>query len=131
MLGPWFEKGRDERGYTSTGTSGLDPLAIASFLSSFLSNDPPQESPVPGQSLSDLLKLAVEDLKAYYYESATAQPRLATSSDMAYWLWHETTAGKLIKSVSQACESHADEMVKLVARFMLIPVSEQQSDDSS
>lgn len=130
LLHPWFEKGRKARGYTSTGTSGLDSAAIAAFLSAFVSQDPPQESPVTGQSLSDSLKLAVEDLKAYYYESADAQPGLSTSSDMAHWLWHETTAGKLIKSVSEACQSHADEMVKLVAAFTLVPVSEQQPEPS-
>lgn len=127
LLNPWFEKGRAARGYTSTGTSGLDTAAIAAFLSSFVSKHPPEQSPVTGQSLSDSLKLAVEDLKAYYYESAAAQPGLSTSSDMAHWLWHETTAGELIKSVSQACQSHADEMVQLVAAFTLVPVSEKQS----
>jgi len=127
LLHPWFEKGLQARGYTSTGTSGLDTLAIATFLASFASEHPPTESPVAAQSLADSLKLAVEDLKAYYYESATAQPGTSTSTDMAHWLWHQTSAGKLIKAVSQAGQSHADEMVKLVAAFTLVPVSEQQA----
>jgi len=124
LLTPWYERSLQERGYTSTGTSGLDNDAIAAFLCAFISDHPPQQSPVENQSLSDTLKLAVEDLKAFYYESTAAQPGQASSQEIARWLWDETTAGKLIKAVSQASQSHTDEMVKIVGKFTLVPVNE-------
>jgi hypothetical protein len=124
LLGPWYERGLQDRGYTSTGTSGLDNEGISSFLCAFISDQPPQESPVLDQSLSDTLKLAVEDLKAFYYESAAAQPGQASSHELARWLWDETTAGKLIRDISKASQSHTDDMVKIVGKFMLVPVNE-------
>ncbi len=44
-----------------------------------------------------MLKLAAEDVKAYYFESLTAQPGPTPDSRaLADWFWGETRAGELI-----------------------------------
>ena len=57
-----------------------------------------------------LLRLAVEDLKAYYSEALTSQPgqQNATSTMLANWFWRETTAGQVMYAL-QKCGLESDD----------------------
>ena len=55
-----------------------------------------QDNPNPDLPLGDTFKLAVEDLKAFYNESAAAQPGYASSKDVADWFWGQTSAGNML-----------------------------------
>ena len=77
-LAPWYELAVRTRGRTTVGPSGLDIRGAAKFVAAFLED---QEAPSPRDDLlkGRVLKLAYEDMKAYYTEAITAQPGYGAS----------------------------------------------------
>jgi hypothetical protein len=134
LLQPWYDKGKNERGYTSFGVSKMNLEEIVSFLASFL-NDKPTSSvptnsvPLSNYSISDALKYAIEDLKAFHNESATSQPGRVTLSEVENWYWGETAAGRMVREIKNTCTDHADSMVKIVATFTLVPQTQAFRDN--
>ena len=94
---------------------------IVSFLASFLEDKPACSVPLGNYSLSDTLKYASEDLKAFHNESATSQPGQVTAGEVENWYWGETAAGILVRDIKKICTNHPDPMVKIVAAFTLVP----------
>ena len=70
-----------------------------------------------------LFKLAVEDLKAYYFEAVAAQPghRTATGTTLANWLWRETAAGKVLFALQDLWKNSDDRSMQLFSRLLLVP----------
>lgn len=124
LLQPWYDKGKNDRGHTSVGVSGMTLEEIVSFLASFTEN----EKSAGEYSLADRLKYAAEDLKAFYNESATSQPGKVTANEVSDWYWGETAAGRLVRQIKQSCSEHADPMVKIVAAFLLVPHTQDFRD---
>lgn len=120
-LRPWFERGREARGHTATGMSGLDPEEAASWLAAFLDASPPADSPVPGQPLAETFKLAVEDVKAFYLEAVTAEPNPGSAAEIDRWFWDETAAGELLRALRERLAGHPDGRLALYAAFTLVP----------
>jgi hypothetical protein len=77
---PWHDLSTRKRGGSSFGTSPLSIQKIAKVFVKFLDGD--RENSQPELSLGDALKLASEDLKAWYMEAATAQPGHSTSAQI-------------------------------------------------
>jgi hypothetical protein len=125
LLQPWYDKGKKERGYTSFGVSEMSLEGIVSFLASFLEEEledkPASNEASVKYSISDALKYAAEDLKAFHNESATSQPGQVTAAEVENWYWGETAAGRLVREIKKTCTDHADPMVKIVAAFTLVP----------
>ncbi|MCZ6503945.1 MAG: hypothetical protein O6945_15715 [Gammaproteobacteria bacterium] len=121
LLQPWFDKGKNERGYTSFGVSEMSLDEIVSFLVSFLEDTPVSAKPGIKYSIADSLKYAAEDLKAFHNESAMSQPGHATANEIENWYWGETAAGRLVREIKQSCIDHADPMVSIVTAFTLVP----------
>ena len=120
----WYDLAVKERGRTTTGTSGLEPEAAAAFVAAFLDQGVPA-NPVDETPPALLLKLAAEDVKAYYFEAVTAQPGGAADSEtLAEWFWGETTAGKMLSAVKQACMEKDDGMVNTIGAMMLVPMEQ-------
>jgi len=124
LLTPWYDKAQQAKGHTTVGASGLTVAEINRFLNRFFADKDMMDNPNPDLPLGDTFKLAVEDLKAFYNESAAAQPGYATSKDMADWFWGETSAGRMLLQLKQACSEHPDGLVKLFALFILVPVAQ-------
>jgi hypothetical protein len=82
-------------------------------------------SPRPDLSAPEAVKLAAEDLKAYYLEAASAQPGKKSSAQMADWFWGETAAGGLILSLRSLCLKSEDPMVKLLGTLLLVPRAQE------
>jgi len=95
ILRPWYDRSVQRRGRTTVGVSGIPVEEAARLLAAFL-KDPTMGSPRPDLSAPEAVKLAAEDLKAYYLEAASAQPGKKSSAQMADWFWGETAAGGLI-----------------------------------
>jgi hypothetical protein len=119
QLQPWYELARERRGRSTVGASGLPPDAAARYLGGFL-DQPNPPSPRPELKPADLLKLASEDLKAFYFEAAAAQPG-ASGSRLADWFWGETAAGRLHFMLQQRLMALPDNSLQLLARMMLVP----------
>ncbi|MCZ6614390.1 MAG: hypothetical protein O6920_01220 [Chloroflexi bacterium] len=121
-LRTWYDLAVKKSGRTTVGVSGLDPEAVAIFVGAFLGGDIPP-SPRDDMPLLALFKLAVEDLKAYYFEAVAAQPgqKAATGTTLANWLWRETAAGKVLFALQELWKDSDDSSMKLLSRLLLVP----------
>lgn len=125
LLMPWFEKASAQRQHTATGVSGLSIEAAASWLCSLLDTDE-FDSPVPETPLALTFKLAVEDLKAFYLEAATAQPG-GSAQDLAHWLWQQTALADLLMALRDRFKAYeADPQLRIYALATAVPESEVQ-----
>jgi len=124
FLKPWYDMAVQKQRRTTVGVSGLSIEQAARFLVAFLNGlNPP--SPRPELPAGEALKLASEDLKAYYFESAIAQPGEATSRQLADWFWGETVAGRLLFDLQQVCLQSSDPLLKMIGTLLLIPRSQE------
>lgn len=109
----WYDLARERRGRTTFGASGLDVGGVVDLLVA--------ASEGAGAGDPARLKLAVEDLKAFYLEAAGAQPSAMGSRDYAAWLWTGTAGGRLLLAVQQACVTSADPAWRLVGANYIVP----------
>ena len=72
-LKTWYDMGLERRGRTAVGGSELGLDEIADLLVVLADGKLP-ENPRPELKLGETVRLAAEDLKAFYQEAATAQP---------------------------------------------------------
>jgi hypothetical protein len=123
-LRSWYNMAVTKNGRTTVGVSGLEPEAIGKFLGAFLGDKIPA-SPRDDMPSFTLLKLVIEDLKAYYYEAMAAQPghAAATGKMLADWLWRETTAGKVFFWLHENWRESEDSTKRLFSRILLVPAS--------
>jgi hypothetical protein len=118
-LAPWYDVARERRGRTTLGLTGAQPPAIAAFVAAFLEGTP---SPLrDGLSLAENLKLACEDLKAYYQEAAMARPGTQDAGAVSRWFWEETAAAGLMLALAPRLSCHEDPELRLLARDFFIP----------
>lgn len=120
LLQPWYDRGLEERsGRTSFGLTGMTLVETVTFLTQFTSDVPPSGE-------AEKLKLAAEDLKAFYNESAASQPGHQTAKSVEDWYWQQTQAGTLIKAIKQNCAKSEDKSLKLTASFLLVPEAQSR-----
>jgi len=125
QLRSWYDLAVKKRGRTTVGVSGLNLDMIGDFISAFLEGGMP-ENPRKDLPLGLVLKLAVDDLKAYYFEAVTAQPGQASpgSNRLAEWFWGETVGAKVLRAVKQSCTKSNDPMLQTVAMRLLVPMTQ-------
>ena len=121
-LRSWYDLAVKNSGRTTVGVSGLDPEAIGTFVGAFFGDDIP---PSPRSDIPALVlfKLALEDLKAYYFEAVAAQPGqvTATGTTLANWFWRETAAGKGLFALQDRWKGSDDRTMRLFSRIFLVP----------
>lgn len=117
---PWYDLARERRGRTTFGAAGLEIKALVDLLVAWSEGKPPPANAAAPPSVATL-KLAVEDLKAFYLESAGAQPSALGSRDFANWLWSETAGGRLLVAVHKACVASPDPSWRLVGANYIVP----------
>ena len=115
LLRPWFEKRKTILGKTSFGISDFDLEDLAPFIHTFFSEE--QNS----KSDSFRLKLATDDLNAFYLEAALQQPSGSKISAFENWYWNETAAGELVKKVAIHCQKSLDPGLQKTAKLLLVP----------
>ncbi len=123
-LRPWYDIARKKHGRSTVGTCGIDIADAAQFVASQLTDSP---RPVyrDDLGLGDATKLAVDDIKAFYFEAAAAQPRASASATLNEWFWGETTAGKVFLSLKGVCAKSDEPVMKALGAFTLVPRSQR------
>ena len=72
---------------------------------------------IDGNRLSDILRLALVDLKTCYLKGKTTQPGQSTdSTDLVDWFWGETYAAQLLNEVRKRCLHHTEQDMIIAAR---------------
>lgn len=127
-LTPWYDMAVREHGRTTVGLSGLEMPAAVDFVCAFLDGEVPA-NPRDDLSLAEVLKFAVDDLKAFYREAALAQPGANTGEAMNDWFYGETATGRALyalKPVATALAERLDDgFMATFGRALLIPHSQR------
>jgi len=119
----WYDMAVQKRGRTTFGMSGLEIDGIVNLVGAFLVGKTP-DNPRDDIALGYTLNLAVDDLKAYYYEAATAQPGQESPSSevLNKWFWTETAASRALYALKDICIKSEDGLLNLVGSMLLVPV---------
>ena len=122
-LRPWWDLARERRGRTTVGASGCDIGEVARIVGRYADGAAPDDAD-PARKLSRLLKLACDDLMAFYTEAATAQPGGAASQDLSDWFWGETAAGRALLAVRERAAGEDDRGLQLLGSLLILPRSQ-------
>jgi hypothetical protein len=119
---PWYNMAVAKRGRTTMGASNLEPEKLCDFIYAFIQGIEP-ENPRDDVGIAYTLKLAVEDLKAYYLEGVTAQPGQGHVSSQAVkdWFWDKTVAGKVLLELMETCAKSTDKTMSLIGGRFIVP----------
>lgn len=120
LLAPWHAEAVRARGRTTVGISGIAVDAIPKLMMDFAA-DPALPSTQPGVSMPVLVKRATDDLKAFYYEAATAKPGHIGDVALADWLWGETAAGRAMLALREVCLGSEVPAVKALGQMQILP----------
>lgn len=118
----WHTIARHQNKRTTTGISGLTPDSITRLFSEFiLGND----TGLSEQELANQLRLAAEDLKAFYFEALSAQPDQPTDdTTLSNWFWGSTFGAAVINEVRKTCLNHEAKEMLLAGKLLLVPRSQ-------
>ena len=107
-------------GRSTVGLSGLTVLQAAEFVASFEQGG---TVPVPlvGVSLLVQFRFAVDDLKAFYLEAASAGDAGICAVQLQDWLWNQTRLGGLLRAYRAGSLDGADKRRELVGGKFLVP----------
>ena len=67
------------------------------------------------------VKRACDDVKAYYFEAAAAQPGNLAAKAIDEWFWRDTAAARAFLAIREICIKSTDESMKPLAKLSLIP----------
>jgi hypothetical protein len=120
QLRPWYDLRLEKSGRTTV--SDFEPAAASELLSGYLLGGPPQ-IPDADLPLAVALRLAAHDIKAFYFEAATARPGAdpPESGEFDRWFWNDTAAARILKAVKQKCLQAPDKALRMTAA-LLIPL---------
>ena len=121
-LQPWYDLVCERRQRTTVGVTGLAIEEVARTLTRWLAPSPPVEV-VNGQTPAAMLKLAVEDLKAFYFEAAAGQPQgdAIGSKQLADWFWEETSAARLFLELRTRLIPDDDPALRWLGHNSVVP----------
>ncbi len=119
-LAPWYDLAVERRRRTTVGISGFEMEEAADYVLTFL-DEPPETSPREDLTPGDLLKLACDDLKAFYFEAITAQPGAAGGQELEDWFWNETSLAEVFMSLKPICLASDDESMRGMGLHTLVP----------
>ena len=121
QLSAWHALGMSVRKRTTTGLTGANPSEIALFIVSWLGDQPHEILVDPNLPASTALKLATDELKAFYSEAKAIQPGTHTPESIQQWFWFETTAGEVFMALRERLAQVGDPSFKALATLVLVP----------
>jgi len=118
-LAPAYEAAKTARGRTTVGASEIPISELATYISIFVKGCKPG-SPRKGVPPIPLLKLAVEDLNAYYTEARTHRDAIDDIEKLGKWFWEETRAGQLLLWLEAVSLESEDRVLRQIVDMSLI-----------
>ena len=115
-LATWYDRARLAQGRTTVGVSGLEMPAAGALVSQALDGALP-----PAQALKE----ALDDLRAYYLEAASAFPDPGTPVTRKKWFWDETRLAKAMLELQPKLAASEDQQHKILANLTMIPAAER------
>ncbi len=126
QLKAWYSLAVQVKGRTTTGITGSSAEELGKFIASWTTNQEQQKL----NNLDDLpaatLKLATDELKAFYYEAKSVQPGKHSFVSIGDWFWFETTAGEVFLAIKDKVSQLDDPTFKGLATTSLVPRVIQQ-----
>ena len=122
-LRPWWDLAKERRGRTTVGASGYEIEEAARLVGRYADGAGPDDAE-PQRKLSRSLKLACDDLMAFYTEAATAQPGAAASRDLSDWFWGETAGGRALLALRERAAGDGDKGMQLLGSLLILPRSQ-------
>ena len=115
-LAVWYDRAVSTRGRTTVGVSGLDMPAAGRLIEAALAGPLPEAQP---------LKQAIDDLKAFYLEAASAFPDPGSARTRKAWLWSETVLATTLLALQPRLAASADPSHKILGNLTMIPATER------
>lgn len=115
-LAVWYDRAIAAQGRTTVGVSGLDIPAAGTLVTTALADALPTAQP---------LKQAIDDLKAYYLEAASAFPDPGSSRTRRAWLWEETILAKSLLALQPKLAASTDAQHRILGNLTMIPATER------
>ena len=115
-LAVWYDRAVAARSRTTVGVSGLDMPAAGRLVMEALQGALPA---------AQSLKEAIDDLRAYYLEAASAFPNPGTSKMRRAWFWDDTILARTLLALQPKLATGAEPGHKILANLTLIPATER------
>ena len=110
---PVWQAARERSSRTTFGISGLSPAAAIEYIDRYHSPDP---MPNPkGMAPVPRARFAIDDIKAFYFETALAEGGHPSSYQLNEWFWNHTLAGKMILDFQDAARLADDKNLRMIA----------------
>jgi hypothetical protein len=111
-----------QRGRSTVGLSGLPMGECARYVADWLRGKAPP-SPRDGFSAPLILRFAVDDVKAYCLEAASAGAAKPSSRQLGDWFWNETATGDAIHALREMLQAHEDDRLRLIVANFMVPAA--------
>jgi len=124
-LAPFYLESVRRRGRTTVGLCGRAPETAAEILLAALVDPQAAAAMAPGLTTTQAIKLAAEDVRAWYQEAGLAKPGdRPTSLRLNDWFFGETTAGRVVLELRNRCKASDDPAIKALGTLLLVPRSQ-------
>jgi hypothetical protein len=119
----WYDVGLNQTDRTSV--VNFDPDSASQLLSAYVLNGS-TNSTKTDLPFAVALRLAAQDLKAFYFEAMIARPAMAPPGSKTFnrWFWSEMVAGQVLKAVKERCLNEPDKSLRLTGAMLLVPLDQ-------
>lgn len=118
-LQPWYDLQLEQKGRTTVGIAAANICDSAKLIADFI-EDTSIDSPCDYRPLALMLKYSVEDLKAWYFEAAMAQPG-GSGRELLDWFWKATTAGKVLLQLASSLGASDNKALQALGTKSIVP----------
>lgn len=126
QLQAWYTLAVQVKGRSTTGITGRTPEELGNFIASWLTDHEQKSIPNLDYPPAATLKLATDELKAFYYEAKSVQPGKHSFDSIQEWFWFETTAGEVFIAIKEKVSHLEDPTFKGLSTTSLVPRVIQQ-----
>ena len=106
------------------GIAGVDLDGCADYVVGFM-QDEHAEPPRTDIPRYQMLKLALDEIKTFYFEAGLARPGVATDKELADWYYGDTTISSILQNVNQVCAESTDEVLQEMSDRRIFPIHQQ------